>query len=715
MNSDRAARIGLVVLSVLAGVTVFLIVHEVFPYLSSNHDEGVYLQQAAMLLEGNLWLTSGVAAAVRPWFFIEEVPRLYPKYTPVAALMYAPGVAVGAPRVILAVIAAGNVALVGTLATEAFDRPTGVVAAGFALATPFFLFISATFMSYAPTTLLNLLFALGYVRMFRREHDRRYAVLAGAAIGLAFFSRPYTAVLFAVPFVVHAAFVVGQELRDGSFRTPTVEREAIVGVFGIAGVGVALAYNHVVTGDASLFPYEAFAPLDGLGFGRRKLLGREIEYTIELAWRANKHLVAELFTRWTVAAPIGSLLAGIGLVPLVLGHREQRTDPISDRTLRLLLLGVGLSVLVGNIYFWGTLNVLGNVSDPTDGFIGGYGPFYHFDLVLPLSVFGSAGVFWLGRTLRSTFSQRFSPRQVRALFVVLVVVSVPVCVSAEYEQLHTTTEQHTTRIEQQESVYAPFENRTFENALVFMPLPQGPWLSHPFQALRNGGSLEDGSVLYAQHQGPALNFDTLDVYSNRTPYRFTYRGRWPGVVTPKIQPLTVHNGTAHQLTTTVESVGRPSSVRLSTFDDRIVQYPSTNRTDGSFDVTWTVTGTEVRLDAINGRAVNETSSERTQPQPLSGPPVAPVQNSSPTSIETNGSTRATLAITFVRPDNDTVTYRYQLDIDPNADSVRVLWPGRQKVCNDSRYCGNEGTYISGEEYPGGATMNTTHDTTASNA
>ena len=39
-------------IAVLAGVAVFLIATEVFPYHSSNHDEGVYLQQASMLLEG---------------------------------------------------------------------------------------------------------------------------------------------------------------------------------------------------------------------------------------------------------------------------------------------------------------------------------------------------------------------------------------------------------------------------------------------------------------------------------------------------------------------------------------------------------------------------------------------------------------------------------------------------------------------------------------
>lgn len=711
MDSDKAFRVGIAVLAVFGGIVVFLIAHDVFPYLSSNHDEGVYLQQSAMLLEGNLWLTSLVPDAVRPWFFVQDGQRLYPKYTPVAALMFAPGVWAGVPRVMLALIAAGNIALIGTLTSEVFDRPTGVLAAGIALATPFFLLISSTFMAYAPTTLLNLLFALGYVRMFRRDASKRYAALAGIAIGLAFFSRSYTAVLFALPFVVHAATVVGQDLYQRSFWTPTVQLEAIVGALGIAGVGVALAYNHVVTGDAFLFPYQAFASLDGLGLGHRKLLGREVNYTIELAWRTNKHLIAEVFTRWTVAPPIGSIFAAIGVFAFVFGYRQRRTTRLSDRTLGLILLGICLSILIGNIFFWGTFNTLGNIADPSDGFISQFGPFYHFDLVVPLSVFGSAGVLWLGRSLRSVFSQRFSTQQVRILLVVLLAISGLVCGSVAYERMDTAIEKHTSDTEQQQSVTAFFENRSFENALVFMANPYGPWLSHPFQSLRNGGSLEKGEVLYAQDRGPGLNFLTLDAYSNRTPYRFTYRGQWPDVVTPYLHPLTVNNDSSHQLTTTVKPVGQASSVRITTGDKQVLRNLSPNQTDAneSFDVTWSINETHISMDAINGRTVEERPADYEQDWPLNGAaPSSTSRGSASTTIDINETTRATVAITFDRPNGDILTYWYEVDIEPNSDSVRILWPNAQKVCDDARQCGREGTYIPDEEHPGGATMNTTY-------
>lgn len=719
--TERRFHVVVAALAVLAGGAVFLIGHEVFPYLSSNHDEGVYLQQAAMLLEGKLWLTTDFPEAFQPWFFIRDGSRLYPKYTPVAALMFAPGVALGVPRLVLSLIAAGNVALVGLLGREAFDRSTGVLAAGIALTTPFFLLISATFMAYAPTTLLNLLFALGYVRMFRRD-SLRYGVLAGAAIGLAFFSRPYTAVLFATPFLVHAVCVVGRDIYDRDLWTPTIEREAVVALFGLAGVGLALAYNHVVTGNALVFPYKAFAPLDGLGFGRRQLLGKSTNYTPELAWRANKHLVAELLTRWTVAAPIGSIIAALGLFPLALRHRERRMTRISDLALRLALLGVFVSVIIGNIYFWGSLNILGSIADPGDGFMSSFGSFYHFDLVLPLSVFGAAGVLWLGRTIRSAISVRFSSRGVRAVMIALLVVSAPILASAEYDRMEGSLGKNMVRNDQQAELSAPLENQDLDNALVLFPIPYNPWLSHPFQWLRNGGSLEQGDVLYAQNLGPDMDFALLDSYSNRTPYRFTYKGRWPGEVTPHLQPLSIRNGTSHEFTTTTGAVGRPLSVRLSVGSERIIRFPSsgpeqngTNRTGtNEFNVQWSVNESHVRLESIDGTPVGNTSTNtsntsNTSPrEPLSGHAIAPSSDIAPSNtIGINGPSFIQLSVTFLKSDGSTVTYRYAQGVDANNESTRLLWPGSPKVCHGSLNCGHEGMYIPEGNYPDGIFTNTT--------
>ncbi|ESS09136.1 MAG: Dolichyl-phosphate-mannose-protein mannosyltransferase [uncultured archaeon A07HN63] len=178
--TQRRFRIATVALAAVAAVVVWTVANQVFPYHSLNHDEGVYLQQAAMLLDGQLSLHPPVDGAFRPWFFVEDGDRLYPKYGPIPAAMFAVGKLAGGYRLALAAIAAGNVALVVGVARELFDRRTALLAGGLVIASPLYLIDSSVFLPYAPTTLWNLLFAYGYLRA-DRTGDRRWALSPASA------------------------------------------------------------------------------------------------------------------------------------------------------------------------------------------------------------------------------------------------------------------------------------------------------------------------------------------------------------------------------------------------------------------------------------------------------------------------------------------------------------------------------------------------------
>ncbi|OYR83525.1 hypothetical protein DJ72_07175, partial [Halorubrum distributum] len=203
----RADRVSLAaaLVAVAAGLLTFAIAATVFSHHSANHDEGVYLTQAALLLEGQLAFHAGpLADAFHPWFFIEDGGRLYPKYNPVPAAMFAVTMGLfGEPRVTLAVVAAGNAALLYLLGSMAVGRRAGLAAAVCFAASPMAVATSSAFLPYAPTTFLNLIFAVAYLRSVR-DRSLRAAGVAGVAIGLAFFARPYTAVPFAAPFIGHA-------------------------------------------------------------------------------------------------------------------------------------------------------------------------------------------------------------------------------------------------------------------------------------------------------------------------------------------------------------------------------------------------------------------------------------------------------------------------------------------------------------------------------
>ncbi len=678
-------------IAVGAGLAVFLVAHELFPYHSSNHDEGVYLQQASMLLDGQLRLTPGtepLREAFHPWFFVESESGLYPKYTPVPAAMFALGKVVGGFRLALFGIAVANVALVYALTGATFDRPTGVLAAALFAGAPLFVFTSAAFLPYAPTTALNLLFALAYVRAVRRE-SLRYAVLAGTAVGLAFFSRPYTAVLFAVPFVVHALWRLSRSLPGDR---AAVSRYLTVAATGSAFVAVTLAYNATLTGSPLLFPYEAFAPLDGLGFGQRRILGHDMVYTPQRAVRANAAVLWAFATDWFTAGPLGTVAAAAGALATVLGVRREGIDattPLSDRHLQVLLLAVVPVIVAGNVYFWGNANVLGDVADPGDGLISLFGPFYHFDLLLVLSAFAAHGTASGVRWVRPRVCDRFEGQTVTTLGLVCLVLAVPVVGAAQADVLAGPVEKHGSYAEKFGGAYAPFEETELENALVFVPPTYGEWRNHPFQWLRNDPGFA-GPTLYATDRGPADDFAVVSAYPDREYYRYRYHGEWTpspdNRVHPVLERVRVQEASAVAARTEVAIPDRITSVSVSVASGGTIRrYDYEGDPPETLAVDWTL-----GADGVTVAGPNLTAS-RADPVPVDGP------------------AEVALAITITEPSGATLTYREETLVRPADGGVAVVWPPESSVCVLTTDCGPEGTYVPDRPgtRPDGVEMNTT--------
>lgn len=680
-------------IAVVAGLIVFVIAHELFPYHSSNHDEGVYLQQAAMLLEGQLWLTPGSEAlreAFHPWFFVESDQGLYPKYAPVPAAVFALGAIASSPRVALAVVAVCNVALVAGIVTDAFDRRTGILAAVFMAAAPLFLLPSAVFLPYAPTTALNLLFTFAYTRTVRRP-DPRYAVIAGLAIGFAFFARPYTAVIFAAPFIAHALW-----RTTPNNRTPqSLLNTGIIASLGLAVVGVTLGYNHVLTGSAFRFPYEAFAPLDGIGFGQRRILGHEIEYTPELALRSNAIVLWTLATRWFTAGPIGTMLAGIGITAFIARLWRTSGDDsqgFGGQTLQLLLLGLVGSIIAGNLYFWGNFNIIGNPANPNDGIITVFGPFYHYDLLLPLSAFAAHGTLLIARHIRA-LARRLTPSRVSYVVVLLLLATVvPLTGVVEAWALSQPIQANAAYTEKYDRAYAPFEETDLENALVFIPPTYGEFQNHPFQWLRNDPGF-DGPTVYALARNPPDDFAVIDAYPDRDYYRYRYHGTWTPDpnrhVHPILEPIDVIESNAVTARTEVTVPDRIARVSVAlSAGNSIHRYNYGGTPSGAITVSWTITKDEVTID--------ESTLQPRSPD-ANGP------------LRFDGTTKIGLAITLTEPGGGTLTYREELVVRPRGGTIQGLWPPSSSVCLGVTKCGLEGTYLPNrpDTRPDGVEMNTT--------
>jgi hypothetical protein len=272
--------------------------------------------------------------------------------------------------------------------------------------------------------------------------------------------------------------------------------------------------------------------------------------------------------------------------------------------------------------------------------------------------------------------------------VVVLAVSAPVVASAERAAIEDPYEANELRTENLAATYEPFEDRSFDDAVVFTPDPYGDWQAHPFQYLRSGGGF-DGDVVYATDGGPERDLAVLAA-TNRTPYRFTYRGTWTGAatpVTPELQRLRVLEGETVRARTTVgvpESAASVS-VRVET-PEGFARYtvPAGARENGTVSVALrigpeTASATNLGFDSgSDGRAV----------------PLA------------DDAAEVDLAVTFVGTGGASLTYRQEATVDPD-DGVRVVWPPETRVCRLTAECGYEGTWVGPDgDYVGGVSVAT---------
>ena len=700
-------RVAATTLALVTGVTVLVLSHRVFPHLTTNHDEAVYLQQAAMLLDGQLFLTPPVETTFRPWFFVNGSEGLYAKYSPVTAAVFAVGLALGDPRLSLAAVAAALIALTYAVGCEAFDRRTALLGSVLVAGTPFVLVQTAAFLPYAPTLAFELGFAWAYLRA-TRTGSRRWAAGAGLAIGTAFFARPYTAVLFAAPFVCHAMWTLGRG------RTAFL-RQSLVAAAGLCGVAATLAYNARMTGDPLTFPYQAFAPQDGLGFGTRRILGYERDYTPALALRANAEAAWVLFTRWIVAGPLGTAWAALGLGATALRVRRalDRADPQGLRAVvrpdggtpavdtggdgdrlapRLILAGLFPAVLLGNVPFWGSLNVLGELDRAGDGLISFYGPYYHLDLVVPTALFAALALGLLADRWRALVRERVgsgrprdeSPartdggtgRRARRVALAGLLVGGLLIGGASVGMAAAPLAENRAVSDQLDTAYEPFEPQA-PAGVVFLPTPYGDWLNHPFQQLRNDPDF-DGRTVYAMREN---QFAVVDAYPDRRLYRYSYRGEWEpflgSAVAPRLTPVRHARGNRVDLHATL---GVPAGV-----DTASVRLAAGN--ESSY---YAVRGPPESIDA---RVVMTDGRAR-----LAGPDLVPVDPAA-ASVPIDARDELLVEANLEFAPGNAFTYRLETPVKREGDTVRVLTP-HAEVCRGANLCDGEAAYVPAVARPG---------------
>lgn len=452
----------------------------IFPELSANSDEGIYLLQADGLREGHLTLPAPAqdAEAFVPWFSATEDGEFILKYTPVHATVIATGSALGSPRLALGAIAAAQVMAVAFLARVLrLDRAAVAMAAVLLASAPLVLQLSITYLSYG-TSLALALFTAGFAIRADRHRSQVDAVLAGLLWGVALFARPYDAVLWALAIAIGLGI---EHRHHGAWREPVRLLPAAV-LGAVVPIVAFLAFNAAVTGSVWQLPFNLLEPMDRLGFGPRRALPSDptIDFTV---------------ARGFAALGRNSLLVigwgGGGLLGIGLGLRHL----ISRGTGTPFLAALLLVWPVGYLFFWGSYLTV---------FIwdGGLflGPYYYLPMVAGFAIAGGAGLAGLRQ-----HDGRLWAGAIAMAAVLTLMIAVP--------RISEQRDRSTQRVTLADAVEAAVDE-VDGDTLVFLPAIYGGYLQNPWSFLRNTPSI-DGPVVFALDGGPARNARIADRYPDR--------------------------------------------------------------------------------------------------------------------------------------------------------------------------------------------------------
>jgi len=171
---------------------------------------------------------------------------------------------IGVPHYAVSPICATLLVLVFARLCRDVAGPLGaVVGAALLAVNSFFLLNGASYYSHIPTALFATLYVL-YGLRYLDSPSRWSALIAGGALGAVGITRPYSAILFALPF---AAEVFIRSRRED--RSMTIW--FIVG--GLPFLIGLMAYNFAITGDPFLVVTHWGYPLGKLGFHSRDVDG----------------------------------------------------------------------------------------------------------------------------------------------------------------------------------------------------------------------------------------------------------------------------------------------------------------------------------------------------------------------------------------------------------------------------------------------------------
>ena len=290
-----------------------------------SDDEHAYAFMGQMFASGRIYVPS-LPPPLRPFLdnqFIVNDGKMYGIYFPGHPAALAIGERLHAMAWVPTVSATLTVPLAFGVARRIFGLRAALLTLPLLLVSPYFLFPSATLLAHSTAAFLLMAFVYAVLRLREAPDAVRWWIVGGVALSWAVLTRPFSAPIFAVPWLVWLSADLGR-------RSP---RRAMVGVavfclIGAGALGLLLAYQNALSGSPFISGYQTFGrthnvSLIGITLEAAPPLPSIHEFMFALArinfwlfgWPASLLLI--LFCRWNVAGR--RLLTSIVYVLLLYG------------------------------------------------------------------------------------------------------------------------------------------------------------------------------------------------------------------------------------------------------------------------------------------------------------------------------------------------------------------------------------------------------------
>jgi hypothetical protein len=342
--------------------------------------------------------------------------------------------------------------------------------------SPFFILSSATLLGHSTAGVLLMAFLYSTVRVLEQPDRMVWWLAAGMALGFTGLTRPVSAAVFALPWLVLLAML----LRRGPRTRPWVAA-ALFCLIGVGSAALLGVYHLALSGDPLTSGYHTFGRITGLSFTRGALVApAPFPSLFELG-----STLARL-NFWLFGWPVS-----LAFLPFFQRSREG---------IALLLAPVGV-VLLFAVTTVPSINVVG--------------PVHYAELIAPLVLLSASGIEQLSRWVRT----RLDAGEGRVL---ALPIAATLCALILYIPLYAGSLSAMATLAR--TPYDLVESARLERAVVFvrslgaLDFPPWSWAYFP----RNPSPGLDDRVLYVRDLGEERNQQLMQFMPDRAPY-------WMGV------------------------------------------------------------------------------------------------------------------------------------------------------------------------------------------